>query len=160
MKQSGKKLFVCFMMIVALVVIGVTISDTIYSSALAKAGVQDTTVQTQVVAAEGESSEELVPPSQQQSNDLAEILTEIDKFLVPVILALLGFGSIYAIFLGVMLAKADGADAREQAKKRMRNFLIGIVAVILLMSLLKIVTTNIDPILTFLGYYGDTTNNV
>lgn len=87
-----------------------------------------------------------------QVDNLKNIFLEIDEWLMPVIWTVLGFSSLYAIFLGVMLAKAEGADQREQAKKRMRNFLIGIVTVVLLMALLKVVTSNIDAVLNFIGY--------
>ncbi len=86
------------------------------------------------------------------SNELKAALQELDHWYFPVILTILGFSSIYIVFLGVMLAKADNADARQQAKKRMMNFLIGIVAVVLLMVLMKLITSNIDLVLDFLGY--------
>ena len=86
------------------------------------------------------------------SNELKEVLQELDQWYFPVIATILGFSTIYVVFLGVMLAKAENADARQQAKKRMMNFLIGIVAVVLLMVLMKLVTSNIDAVLDFLGY--------
>lgn len=96
--------------------------------------------------------EEVKPVEDKQVDKLKAIFLEIDEWLMPVIWTVLGFSSLYTIFLGVMLAKAEGADQREQAKKRMRNFLIGIVTVVLLMALLKVVTSNIDAVLEFIGY--------
>lgn len=94
-----------------------------------------------------------------EADALESILLSLDEFMVPIIVAVLGFGSIYVIVLGVTLAKADGAEKREAAKKRMINFIIGIIAVVLLMALLKVVTANVHEVLDFLGYYDTTTTD-
>ncbi|MBP3431477.1 MAG: hypothetical protein J6K39_01300 [Clostridia bacterium] len=50
-----------------------------------------------------------------------------------VLLALIGAaGGIYAIYVGVKMARADSADAREENKKRLINIVVSIVVVIVL----------------------------
>ncbi len=50
-----------------------------------------------------------------------------------VILALVGAaGGIYAVYVGIKMARADSAEAREENKKRLINLIITIVVVIVL----------------------------
>ncbi len=50
-----------------------------------------------------------------------------------VILALVGAaGGIYAVYVGIKMARADSAEAREENKKRLVNIIISIVVVIVL----------------------------
>ena len=50
-----------------------------------------------------------------------------------VLLALIGAaGGIYALYVGIKMARADSAEAREENKKRLINIVVSIVVVIVL----------------------------
>lgn len=50
-----------------------------------------------------------------------------------VLLALVGAaGGIYALYVGIKMARADSAEAREENKKRLINIIVSIVVVIVL----------------------------
>ena len=66
------------------------------------------------------------------------ILDVANELLVPLLIVLGTAGTIYAIVLGVNFAKAETTDKREEAKKRMINFIIGFVVTIVLLILLKL----------------------
>ena len=71
-------------------------------------------------------------------NIIAPILRVLDSLLLPVIIVLGTAGMIYGIVLGVQFAKAETADKREEAKKRMINAIIGIVIMLILLILMMI----------------------
>ncbi|MCK9574513.1 MAG: hypothetical protein WCX32_04660 [Clostridia bacterium] len=75
---------------------------------------------------------------------LDRLLNAINDILGPVLVVVASVGSIYAVFLGVNLAKADSADKREEAKKRLINAVIALVAMIALILLLRVFADNID----------------
>lgn len=79
-------------------------------------------------------------------NIVKPIADALNTALIPIIILLASAGAIYAIVLGVNLSRAESADKREEAKKRLINFVIGIVAAVVLCVLLKLVTGNIDSI--------------
>lgn len=80
-------------------------------------------------------------------NDVFKPVIDIlDSMLLPILILLGTAGSIYAIVLGVNYSKAESADKREEAKKRMINAIIGIVVTLLLLILLKLFTANADTI--------------
>ena len=63
----------------------------------------------------------------------------INEVKWPLIIIIAAAGSIYAIVLGVQMARADSTEKREEAKKRVINVLIGVaiaVGLTLLLSLL------------------------
>lgn len=53
-------------------------------------------------------------------------------------------GTIYSIVLAVNMAKADTADKRSAAKKRIVGVLITMISVIVLLFLLRYVLANLD----------------
>lgn len=72
-----------------------------------------------------------------------QVGTEFTQWLKPlmnvlsivlwVILALVGAaGGIYAVYVGIKMARADSAEAREENKKRLINIVISIIVVIVL----------------------------
>lgn len=68
-------------------------------------------------------------------------------WLLPVIMILLGLaGTVYAIVLGVNYAKAESADQKDAAKKRLINTVIGIVIIILALLLVFIFIKNVFKI--------------
>ena len=74
------------------------------------------------------------------------ILKLLDDLLVPLLIVLGSAGMIYAIVLGVNFAKAETSDKREEAKKRMINFIIGFVVTIVLLIVLKLIVNNVTSI--------------
>lgn len=70
------------------------------------------------------------------AKDAAEKVTEILKNMVgPILMALGGAGTIYVIILGVNYAKAEDDAKRKDAKKRIWNLVIGIIAMFTLAAL-------------------------
>ena len=60
-------------------------------------------------------------------------LMNVLSTLMWVVLALVGAaGGIYAVYIGVKMARADSAEQREENKKRMINIIVSIVVVIVL----------------------------
>ena len=63
---------------------------------------------------------------------LAKLLDVLSQVLW-VALALVGTaGAIYAVYVGVKMARADSAEGREENKKRLINIIVAIVVVIVL----------------------------
>ena len=62
----------------------------------------------------------------------------ISNVLWPILIVVAAAGSIYAIVLGVNMARADSTEKREEAKKRVVNVLIGMAIIIGLILLLEL----------------------
>jgi cell division protein FtsW (lipid II flippase) len=75
-------------------------------------------------------------------NVVQPILNILDALLVPLLIIVGTAGSIYAIVLGVNYSKAETADKREEAKKRMINAIIGLVLMVLLLIILQLFVDN------------------
>ena len=72
-------------------------------------------------------------------NWVYDIVDVINNVKWPLLILVAAAGSIYAIVLGVQMARADSTEKREEAKKRVINVLIGMaiaVGLILLLSFL------------------------
>ena len=82
------------------------------------------------------------------------VLKVMDQLLWPIIILLGTAGSIYAIVLGVEFSKAESADKREEAKKRMINAVIGLVITLILLILLKLLTNNASLIASWINGIG------
>lgn len=82
------------------------------------------------------------------------IIKILDAMLWPILILVGTAGSIYAIVLGVNFSKAESADKREEAKKRMINAIIGLVITIILLILLKLFTANAQTIADWINGYG------
>jgi len=68
-------------------------------------------------------------------------------WLIPVIMILLGIaGTIYAIVLGVNYAKAENAEQKDAAKKRLINVVIGVMVMIIALVLIFIFIKNANSI--------------
>ena len=71
-------------------------------------------------------------------NWVYDIVDVINNVKWPLLILVAAAGTIYAIVLGVQMARADSTEKREEAKKRVINVLIGMaiaVGLILLISL-------------------------
>ena len=64
------------------------------------------------------------------------IVDLMDTIIVPLLIVIGTAGTIYAIILGVNFARAESSDKREEAKKRIINFVIGFVVTLVLLILL------------------------
>ena len=69
---------------------------------------------------------------------LENIVDAVDILLYPIMALVATAGIIYAIVLGVNLAKAESSEKRDEAKKRMINAIIGFVSIIALVALMKL----------------------
>ncbi len=72
---------------------------------------------------------------------VGEVVDAINTILYPILVLVGTAGVIYAVVLGVKLARAESADQQQEAKKRMINFIIGLVSIIALILLLKLFCT-------------------
>ncbi len=60
------------------------------------------------------------------------IINSINTILVPILAIVAAAGIIWAIVLGVNMARADSTDKREESKKRLIFLIIGIVVLVVL----------------------------
>ena len=67
---------------------------------------------------------------------LGPIVNFLDSLIVPITIILAVAGAIWVIILGVQLAKAESADKASEAKKRLINVAVAIVAIIVFVWLL------------------------
>ena len=68
-------------------------------------------------------------------------------WLIPVIMILIGIaGTIYAIVLGLNFAKAENAEQKDAAKKRLINVVIGVLVIIIALLLIFIFIKNANSI--------------
>lgn len=81
-----------------------------------------------------------------------QITGAIGQALFYVILVAASLGTIYAVFLGIQMARANNAEKREEAKKRIIYCVVGIGVAVVLIILLKLFVNN-------LGAWGITTSN-
>lgn len=81
---------------------------------------------------------------------LKEIVGTIDFIMIPIMILVGTAGLIYAVVLGVNLARAESADKIKEAKTRMINAVIGLVSIIVLCLLLWLFLRNVDSIFGFI----------
>lgn len=75
------------------------------------------------------------------------IVSAIQTVLWPLLIVVAAAGMIYAVVIGINMAKADSTEKREEAKKRLINVIIGIVVVIALILLFQLLISAIIPAL-------------
>ncbi|MGN1222276.1 MAG: Mbov_0395 family pilin-like conjugal transfer protein [Christensenellales bacterium] len=78
---------------------------------------------------------------------LDPILSVLHNVIWPILVVVAAVGTIYAIYLGVVMAKAENAEKREEAKKRIINAVIAVVVMVVLILLLQLFTNNAKQIL-------------
>ena len=82
---------------------------------------------------------------------------DILGWLLPVIMIVLGIaGIVFAIVLGVNYAKAENAEAKDQAKKRLINAVVGILITIVALVLIFVFIKNAYSIF---GWVEDTVSS-
>ena len=84
---------------------------------------------------------------------IAPILNVLNSLLIPVIILLGTAGMIYVIVLGVQYTKAETADKRDEAKKRLIHAAIGVIIMLVALILVKIFLANAFSIF---GWVKDT----
>ena len=70
-----------------------------------------------------------------------EVANAIESVLWPILIIVGAAGMIYAVILGVNIARADSTDKREEAKKRLINTIIGLAVIIALILFFKLLIT-------------------
>ena len=96
------------------------------------------------------TSEKFVSNAETQVGKILDVFRQLlDEFLLPFIIAIGVLGAAYGLYLGINYSRSEG-DARTEAKKRIINFIIGIVAVLVLIILLIIYTQNADNFISWI----------
>lgn len=75
---------------------------------------------------------------------LKSLVNVLNSVIAPILIVIGAIGIIYAIYLGVMLAKAENAEKREEAKKRIINVIVAIVITAALVFLMYLFSNNLD----------------
>lgn len=75
---------------------------------------------------------------------LCQALSDI---LVPLLIIVATAGMIYAVVLGVNLARADSSEKQQEAKKRLIYAVVGLVCILVLILLLNIFVANVGKII-------------
>lgn len=69
---------------------------------------------------------------------VGDLVNFLETLLPFVLIVVATAGTIYAVVLGVNMAKAEDASKREEAKKRIINFVIALAVTILLIVILQV----------------------
>ncbi len=72
------------------------------------------------------------------------LFNTIINVLVPIIAVVAAAGTIWAIYIGIQMARADSQDKRDESKKRLISLIIGIAIMIVLILFF---TTLLGPII-------------
>ena len=83
---------------------------------------------------------------------LQTIFDIVGYALIPLFIAVAAGGAIYAIVLGVNLARAADAETRDAAKKRLIWAIVGLVSIIVLILLLNFIMPRIP---VWIGNYQE-----
>lgn len=82
---------------------------------------------------------------------LSKVIDIVDSLMVPILVVIGTAGAIFVIVLGVNYSKAESADKREEAKKRMIGAIIGVVVMLILLVIIKLFTANAYSILKWIN---------
>lgn len=106
-----------------------------------------------------EASGEVDKETSQAKSIVKPIDELLDVIIVPLLILIGSAGLIYSIVLGVNYSKAENADKREEAKKRLVNTIIGFVILLVLLVLLRVFTNNAEDISDWIHSVIDNANN-
>ena len=73
------------------------------------------------------------------------LVAAIKTVLWPMLIIVCAAGMIYAVILGVNMARADSTDKREEAKKRLINVLVGLAIIVALILFFQLCIDFILP---------------
>lgn len=59
-------------------------------------------------------------------------VSAINSILIPILSIVAAAGTVWAIVLGINMARADSQEKREEAKKRLVSLIVGIVVLVVL----------------------------
>lgn len=76
---------------------------------------------------------------------VGRIVEAINSVLYPLLIVVGAAGMIYAIIIGVNMARADSTEKREEAKKRLINVIVGLAIIIGLILFFKLFIEVILP---------------
>ncbi len=74
-----------------------------------------------------------------------DIVNAVDTLLYPLLIIVGAFGMIYAVVIGVNMARADSTEKREEAKKKLINVVVGLAIIIALILFFKLFIDHILP---------------
>jgi len=74
-----------------------------------------------------------------------KVTAAINAIMWPILIVVAAAGTIYAIVLGVNMARADSTEKREEAKKRVINVLVGMAIMVGLLLLFWLLVNQILP---------------
>lgn len=74
---------------------------------------------------------------------LNELYNTLPLILYTIIAVVGGAGAVYAIILGINLAKSESDDARKTAQNRIKNTIIGIVVLLALVLFITLIIPEI-----------------
>ena len=70
---------------------------------------------------------------------LDDLLTSVEWILWIALILVGACGAVYAIYVGVRMARADSSEQREEAKKRLINIIVSIVVTIALILFFNLI---------------------
>lgn len=74
-----------------------------------------------------------------------DIVNAVNTLLYPLLIVVGAAGTIYAVVIGVNMARADSTEKREEAKKRLINVIVGLAIIIALILFFKLFISVILP---------------
>ena len=100
---------------------------------------------------------EMILNSNPFSAAASPIVSLINSATGPVLAIVVALGSIYAIFLGVKLAKAEEPQDKMKAKGQLKNAIIGFILIFVLIVVLRVAT---GPMLEWVNGQGNNQGNI
>ena len=76
---------------------------------------------------------------------VGNVINAINTLLYPLLVIVGAAGMIYAVVIGVQMARADSTEKREEAKKRLINVIVGLAIIIALILFFKLFIDVILP---------------
>ncbi|MDD3231973.1 MAG: pilin [Clostridia bacterium] len=73
------------------------------------------------------------------------VVDAIYQVLWPILIVVGAAGMIYAVIIGVNMARADSTEKREEAKKRLVNVIVGLAIIIALILFFQLFIKEILP---------------
>lgn len=86
----------------------------------------------------------------ENSGWIVDLITAVEWILWIALILVGACGAVYAIYVGVKMARADSSDQREEAKKRLINIIVSIVVTIALILFFNLI---LPLILNSLGVF-------